>query len=201
VGLPRSAAVRLIKVRSVRLLPSSPVPGKFINRIKFHTPFYCLAALTMADPLSLATAVLALGGAVGQTLKQLQTLRESFTDAPRIIADIENDCRVTKSVLDATVQRLNSDDLPTLQIEDNGDGAVKGVSMEEILRANVAQLKLDIDVLFSELARFNTTRQSKIGSLIQRGRMAWEVPYLTAMHNKILAKQRQFEFVESNLQS
>jgi hypothetical protein len=155
----------------------------------------------MADPLSITTAVLTLGGAVGQTLTQLQALRESFADAPGIIADIENDCRVTKSVLEATRQRQGSDDLPTLQIEDDDDDAARGVNMEEILRANVAQLQLDIDALLSELTRFNTSHQSKIGRLIHRGRMAWEVPYLTAMHNKILAKRRQFELVENNLLS
>jgi hypothetical protein len=155
----------------------------------------------MADPLSITTAVITLGGA----LTQLQALRESFADAPGIIADIENDCRVTKSVLEATRQRLGSDNLPTLQIEDDeedgDDEAAKGVNMEEILRANVTQLQLDIGALLSELTRFNTSHPSKIGRLIHRGRMAWEVPYLTAMHNKILAKRRQFELVESSLQS
>lgn len=143
------------------------------------------------DPLSITTAIVALGS----TLIQLQILRANFTDAPDIIAVIENDCRVTTCVLEATKQVLSP------RSKDDGDHDTPRVNMEDILRDNVAQFQLDIDALLSELKKLNTTHASRIGRLIQRGRMAWELRYLTAMHNKILAMQRQFEFMESYLQS
>jgi hypothetical protein len=141
------------------------------------------------EPLSLGTAVVGLVQLLGQVVTQLDRIKTAFHDAPKTISDIRDDCYVTKSVLEFTEEKLN-------QLPADGD-----VSMASLLRSNVAQLKVEIDALLLELAKFNKTHVSKIAQLANQGKMAWKEPYLNQMYKKILDKRTQFQVIQGSIQA
>ncbi|GAB1314688.1 hypothetical protein MFIFM68171_04898 [Madurella fahalii] len=154
------------------------------------------------DPLTITTSIITLS----KTLHQAIHLLSDFGSAEEKVAEIKRNCALTASVLDYLQQQLKSSVPPKLLI-DGADRAAAdpdvGINLAAILKDNVSQLQLELDVFVVELAslRKPCLTETRIGRLLSNGLVAWKMSYLEAMDHKIVRKRMQLELVLNNLQS
>lgn len=150
------------------------------------------------EPITITTAIITLSN----TLQRVTRLLNNFANAERTIADIKRDCVLTESVLEYIQQQLDSKAPPILRI-DGSNTQDAGINLQNVLKDNVEQLQLDLNVLETELSALSDPCRpdTRIGKLVARGQVSWKMSNLTAMHQKIVTKQWQLQLVLSSLKS
>lgn len=150
------------------------------------------------EPITITTAIITLSN----TLERVIRLLNNFANAGSTVTDIRRDCVLTGSILGYIQQQLNSRAPPTLSI-DGSDTQDAGINLQRVLKDNVEQLQLDLNVLETELSALGdpSPRDTIIGKLVARGQISWKMSNLRAMHQKIVSKQSQFQLALAGLNS
>lgn len=154
------------------------------------------------EPLALTTAIITLSN----TLKQVINLLNDFAKVEKKVDDIRKDCALTQKILDYIQEQLDSDNkLPTFLIygvhNQTQRPSKAGVNLERVLRENLQQLQLDLNALIKEIGGLTepSSKGSRLGSWVEKGRVAWKMSYLEGVQQTIGTKRRELEMIRYNL--
>ena len=154
------------------------------------------------EPLTLTTAIITLSN----TLKRVITLLSDFAKVEKKVNDIRKDCALTQKILDYIQEQLDFDNkLGPLFIDAVHSRTLRpskaGADLERGLRETLQQLQLDLNVLIKEIGGLTEpcSKGSKLGSLIEKGRVAWKMSYLEGVQKTIGTKRRELEMIRYSL--
>lgn len=150
----------------------------------------------MAEPLAVTTAIITLT----RTLKSVIEALDNFAKSHKTVQAIRSDCNLTSVVLKCITEQLNVTALPAFVTDADGD-LDAGIDLQNLLDDNVKQLELEVNALAAELKALEGpgNPDTKLGRLVRKGQVAWKLPYLNTMHQKINTKRMQLEVVNNTL--
>jgi hypothetical protein len=144
------------------------------------------------DPLSIATGIITLYS----TLLQLKKFKDSYTEAPQIILDIERDCSITLKIIRKAKSRLDRlDGLLT------ADDHINDESIKRDLVDNINELKPQILSLQNDLKRFLELPNTNFDQLKSWVTRPSQVRRLKDWHRKIVERREHFERLQRDLDS
>ncbi|KAM7192337.1 Ankyrin repeat-containing domain protein [Naviculisporaceae sp. PSN 640] len=156
------------------------------------------------EPVSIVTSIITLSG----TLRTLVGLVNDYTSADETVSDIRSTCEFADIVLNNIKEQLDAHIRPTSLAPDNANGSgspvgtrSSAVDLSDVLRNNVKQLQIDVNVLLKEVETlFDPDRPaSRVGEWTARGTVVWRRSYLQGMHARIQSKLTQLQLVQNNL--
>lgn len=153
------------------------------------------------DPLSVVTSIITLSN----TLKSFTRLIADYSSADETVANIRSTCELATLVLANIQEQLDANVRPTLLRKNSNTGLAgsrAGVDLADVLRNNVSQLQLDVNLLVGEVKTlFNPEHPpSRVGEWRSSTTLVWRKPYLEGMHGRIQSKLNQLQLVQNNLQ-
>jgi len=144
------------------------------------------------DPLSIATGIITLYS----TLLQLKKFKDSYTEAPQIILDIERDCSITLKIVRKAKSRLDRlDGLLT------ADDHINDESIKRDLVDNINELMPQILSLQNDLKRFLELPNTNFDQLKSWVTRPSQVHRLKNWHRKIIERRKHFERLQRDLDS
>lgn len=159
----------------------------------------------MAEAVALTTSIITLYN----TLQRVIRFLSKFPNARGNADEIRGDCTLTQAVLGYLQQELEPNSALALLVDGHHGAVVNGTgsqdarsNLKNILRQNIEQLQLDVDAFVRELESLSRPERpdTRLGKLLESGLVAWKLPYLQAMHQRITTKRTQLEHVRNTLQ-
>jgi hypothetical protein len=144
------------------------------------------------EPFSIATGIITLYS----TLLQLKKFKDSYTEAPQIILDIEHDCSITLKIIRKAKSRLDRLDR-VLTVDDH----INDESIKRDLVDNINELKPQILSLQNDLKRFLELPNTNFDQLKSWVTRPSQVRRLKDWHRKIVERREHFERLQRDLDS
>ncbi len=133
------------------------------------------------DPISVATALTALGSA----LSTIATFLTDIRGAPAKITELKRTCNFTLELV-KQIER---------EISTNATTNSAATSFGGMLKDTLDQLLIDTKALLNELTRLRARSDSLVGTWLENGMLSLRLPYLEGMQAKIKMGQEELQMV------